>query len=279
MTRESWVVRALVEIADTLVGDFDVVEMLTGLASRCVEPLGISAAGVMVATPPDDLRLVASSSAAMRVLELAEARFLPGDDPLPSGAVVVSERPKEAPMRIRRSLDLRPSGDGREGTPDFAQCKDLRIHILWRYPTPLRGPGTVGNRAAATSGRRSAWASAPAPSPLPQPATGDRARPAPRGPAATGLSSRHILGHNFVAHDNRSEACMTRHEIGLFSRSGDGTVGCEGHRREARSSVLQDETVDLGGHRGPEAASVMRARLRRWPTRPTEHPGNVAAVL
>jgi len=70
--REDLVVRALVEMADTLVGDFDVVELLTGLAARCVELLGISAAGVMVATVQGDIRLVASSSEAMRVLELFE---------------------------------------------------------------------------------------------------------------------------------------------------------------------------------------------------------------
>lgn len=72
MAREELVVRALVEMADTLVGDFDVVELLTRLASRCVELLGISAAGVMVATVQGDVRLVASSSEAMRVLELFE---------------------------------------------------------------------------------------------------------------------------------------------------------------------------------------------------------------
>ncbi len=72
MAREEFVVRALVEMADTLVGEFDVVDLLTGLASRCVELLGISAAGVMVATARGDVRLVASSSEAMRVLELFE---------------------------------------------------------------------------------------------------------------------------------------------------------------------------------------------------------------
>ena len=72
MAREELVVKALVEMADTLVGDFDVVELLTGLASRCVDLLGISAAGVMVATVQGDVRLVASSSEAMRVLELFE---------------------------------------------------------------------------------------------------------------------------------------------------------------------------------------------------------------
>ncbi len=74
MAREELVVRALVEMADTLVGDFDVVELLTGLAARCVELLGISAAGVMLATVQGDVRLVASSSEAMRVLELFEVQ-------------------------------------------------------------------------------------------------------------------------------------------------------------------------------------------------------------
>jgi GAF domain-containing protein len=72
MAREELVVRALVEMADTLVADFDVVELLSGLAGHCVELLGVSAAGVMVATAHGDLRLVASSSEAMRVLELFE---------------------------------------------------------------------------------------------------------------------------------------------------------------------------------------------------------------
>jgi hypothetical protein len=72
MSRESSVVQSLVEMADNLVGDFDVVDLLTGLAERCVSLLGISAAGVMVASSRGDLRLVASSSEAMRVLELFE---------------------------------------------------------------------------------------------------------------------------------------------------------------------------------------------------------------
>ena len=51
MTREANVVRALVTMADTLVGDYDVVDLLTGLADRCVDLLGVSAAGVMLASP------------------------------------------------------------------------------------------------------------------------------------------------------------------------------------------------------------------------------------
>lgn len=72
MTREADVVRSLVEMADTLVDDYDVIDLLTGLSDRCVSLLGVSAAGVMLAAPAGSLELVASSSEAMRLLELFE---------------------------------------------------------------------------------------------------------------------------------------------------------------------------------------------------------------
>lgn len=65
-------VRTLVKLADSLVDDFDIVELLSLLSDRCVEVLGVSAAGVMLVAPEGDLRVVASSSEAMRVLELFE---------------------------------------------------------------------------------------------------------------------------------------------------------------------------------------------------------------
>ena len=78
MTRESEVVRVLVEMADTLVEDYGIVEMLTGLADRSVSMLGASAAGVMLAPPSGSLGLVASSSEAMRLLELFELQSREG---------------------------------------------------------------------------------------------------------------------------------------------------------------------------------------------------------
>ena len=72
MPREALLARTLVELADSLVDDFDVVELLTLLVDRCVEVLGIGAAGLMLAAPDGDLRLMASSSEAMRMLELFE---------------------------------------------------------------------------------------------------------------------------------------------------------------------------------------------------------------
>src|SRR5260370_29039363 len=78
MAREELLLRSLVEMADTLVDDYDVVELLTGLADRCVSLLGVAAAGVMLASPEGDLRLVASSSEAMRVLEVFELQAQEG---------------------------------------------------------------------------------------------------------------------------------------------------------------------------------------------------------
>jgi GAF domain-containing protein len=78
MTRETDIVKSLVEMADTLVDDYDVVDLLTGLADRCVELLGVSAAGVMLASPGGSLGLVASSSEAMRLLELFELQSQEG---------------------------------------------------------------------------------------------------------------------------------------------------------------------------------------------------------
>jgi GAF domain-containing protein len=72
MSREADVVRSLVEMADTLVDDYDVIDLLTGLADRCVSLLDVSAAGVMLAAPGGSLELAASSSEAMRLLELFE---------------------------------------------------------------------------------------------------------------------------------------------------------------------------------------------------------------
>lgn len=72
MLREAVLARTLVELADTLVEDFDVVELLTLLTDRCVEVLDVTAAGLLLAAPGGDLRVMASSSEAMRLVELFE---------------------------------------------------------------------------------------------------------------------------------------------------------------------------------------------------------------
>jgi GAF domain-containing protein len=72
MSREALLVRTLVELADNLVDDFDVIDVLTVLSDRCVEVLDISSAGVMLASPSGELQVIASSSDTMRGLEVFE---------------------------------------------------------------------------------------------------------------------------------------------------------------------------------------------------------------
>src|ERR1700704_2455223 len=72
MQNEPMLIRTLVELADTLADDFDVVDLLTLLSDRCVEVLDVSAAGIMLAAAEGDLRVIASSSETMRILELFE---------------------------------------------------------------------------------------------------------------------------------------------------------------------------------------------------------------
>src|ERR1700678_1300809 len=59
-----------VELTDTMVADFDIIDFLHVLTRRSVELLEVSAAGLLLADPRGDLRVVAASSEAARLLEL-----------------------------------------------------------------------------------------------------------------------------------------------------------------------------------------------------------------
>jgi GAF domain-containing protein len=62
--------QTFVELADSLVDDFDVLELLNVLVERCVDLLGVAAAGLLIVDGQDQLRLAASSSESARLLEL-----------------------------------------------------------------------------------------------------------------------------------------------------------------------------------------------------------------
>lgn len=147
MRREAALARTLVELADSLVDDFDVVDLLTRLADRCVEVLDVQAAGIMLVGSDGQLQVMASSSEAMRVLELFEiqAREGPCLDSHRTGLPVVNHDlaavntrwPRFAaealaagfqsvhalPMRLRGSfigaLNLFRVGPGEMGPPDI----------------------------------------------------------------------------------------------------------------------------------------------------------------
>jgi len=94
MSREADLVHTFVELADSLVDDFDLVELLTLVADRSVEVLDVAAAGLMVAGVDGELRVVASSSDAMRVLELFEVQAEEGPCPecYRTGTAVLNEQ-------------------------------------------------------------------------------------------------------------------------------------------------------------------------------------------
>ncbi|CAN5326077.1 GAF and ANTAR domain-containing protein [soil metagenome] len=93
MAREGMLARAMVELADTLVADYDIVELLTMLADRCVAILDVDAAGLMLVNADGNLQVIASSSDAMRVLELFELESEEGPclDSFSTGQPVVNQ--------------------------------------------------------------------------------------------------------------------------------------------------------------------------------------------
>jgi serine phosphatase RsbU (regulator of sigma subunit) len=126
MPREALLARTLVELADTLVDDFDVVELLFLLTDRCVDVFDVAAAGLMLVAPDGELRVMASSSEAMRLLELFELQSEEGPclDCYRTGEAVVNQ-------------DL-ARADGR--WPRFAlEALDAGFHSVHALPMRLRG--------------------------------------------------------------------------------------------------------------------------------------------
>ena len=68
--RESQVLAAVVSVVDSLLDDFDVVDLLTDLTERCAQLLDVDAAGLLLADPLEQLRLLAATSERARELEL-----------------------------------------------------------------------------------------------------------------------------------------------------------------------------------------------------------------
>lgn len=126
MPDQTLLVRTLVELADNLVDDFDVVDLLSLLSDRCVAALDVTAAGVMLAAPSGALQVVASSSDAMRTLELFQLQADEGPciEAYRNGLPVVN-------------VDLAEVG-GR--WPDFAQrAIDSGFRSAHSLPMRLRG--------------------------------------------------------------------------------------------------------------------------------------------
>ena len=68
--RETRVLDAVVSLVDSLLYDFDVVDLLTELTERCAQLLDVESAGFLLADPLNRLRLLAATSEQTRELEL-----------------------------------------------------------------------------------------------------------------------------------------------------------------------------------------------------------------
>lgn len=120
--------RTMVQLADTLVDDFDVVEFLTGLANECVTLLDVSAAGLTLLGVEGDLRTIAASSETTEMLELLELQTNEGPsvDCFRLGLPVVCE-------------DLSQAGDRWERfAPEAVRAGFRSVHAV-----PMRHRGTV----------------------------------------------------------------------------------------------------------------------------------------
>ena len=95
---------AFVELADTLVDDFDVFDLLHVLASRCVDLLGVTAAGLLLVDDRGQLRVAVSSSESARLLELYQLQNDEGPclDSYRTGTPIAVERLDQAQQRWPR---------------------------------------------------------------------------------------------------------------------------------------------------------------------------------
>jgi GAF domain-containing protein len=98
--------QTFVELADTLVAGYDLMEFLQTLTERCVELLEVDAAGLLLAGADGTLRLVAASTEQARAMELLQLQHDEG--PCPEAfrtgqSVIVSDiRAPEAAARWPR---------------------------------------------------------------------------------------------------------------------------------------------------------------------------------
>jgi GAF domain-containing protein len=92
VAREQRLTQVFVELADTLVEQFDVVDFLQTLTERCVELVNVDAAGLMLDDQHGALRVVAYTDESARLLELFELQKQEGPclDCFASGLVIAN---------------------------------------------------------------------------------------------------------------------------------------------------------------------------------------------
>jgi len=139
--REQRLAEVFVELADTLVEEFDVVDLLQTLTERCVELVDTDAAGLMLDDQRGNLQLVAHTHESARLLELFELQKREGPclDCFATGQVIAN-------------IDLATAADR---WPVFTQAaREVGFGTSHALPLRLRGR-VIGAMNLFTTGRRS----------------------------------------------------------------------------------------------------------------------------
>ena len=126
--RETRVLNAVVSLVDSLLDDFDVVDLLTELTERCVDMLDVDAAGFLLADPLGQLRLLAATSEQARELELFQLQ--------------ADEGPCVDCHSTGQPVSVSDLGAERDRWPRFAQAA-LDAGFASVHAIPMRAAGTV----------------------------------------------------------------------------------------------------------------------------------------
>lgn len=145
VTREQRIAEIFVELADTLVDDFDVIDFLYILAQRCTELLDVAAAGIMLVDPHGTLRVAASSVEQARLLELYELQTDQGPclDCYRTGQQVITAGPAAARRWPQFTAHARQAGYASV----HALPMRLRGHIVGTLNLFRTQPGDLDNHS------------------------------------------------------------------------------------------------------------------------------------
>lgn len=126
MANQNLLAQTFVELADTLVATYDVIDFLHLLTDRCVELLDVTEGGVMLADPAGGLRVLASTSERMRAMELFEVQNQDGPC-------------LDAWKTIAAAAEGDLSGTGQSRWPKFApMAVDAGFGSVYALPMRLR---------------------------------------------------------------------------------------------------------------------------------------------
>jgi GAF domain-containing protein len=150
MTREQRLTTTFVELADNLVDDFDVLDLMGLLAERCVELLDAAAAGLLLGDPDGGLRLVAATSEAIETVELFQIQSNEGPcrDCFHSGEPVICRDLLDAGDRWPRFAPVAMAGGFRAA---HALPLRLRGRVLGALNLFRSEPGTLTPEDVATA--------------------------------------------------------------------------------------------------------------------------------